>query len=254
MKIDCLMGTHGRYSVAREALACFLQQAATAEATLLIYNQHPLPLYFDHPRVRVVNEVSPPTPLRFIRQRMLELSDPAADLIHWWDDDDLYLPWHLQDCLDNIGGKAAWKPHSSWTSLGNVKFSLASNRYEGSWVFRANYVKAAPIDSHPDYTDHPVFLQAHEAGLLGTTELAGRTSYIYRWATETQHVSGYGGDCGETAQRARIHLWRVRSQDVPPGGRLEPADLTLRWQQYLAGIDGQVTIEEKELVRRRLGL
>jgi len=55
------MGTHGRYSVAREALACFLQQAATAEATLLIYNQHPLPLYFDHPRVRVVNEVSPPT-------------------------------------------------------------------------------------------------------------------------------------------------------------------------------------------------
>ena len=56
MQIDCLMGTYGRYSVACEALACFLQQTRLSEATLLIYNQHPIPLRFDHPRVRIVNE------------------------------------------------------------------------------------------------------------------------------------------------------------------------------------------------------
>jgi hypothetical protein len=253
VKIDCLMGTHGRCSVASEALACFLQQSVTADATLLIYNQHPVPLHFEHPRVRVANETSPPMALRFIRRRMLELSDPSADLIHWWDDDDLYLPWHLRDCLDNIGDNAAWKPHSSWMSFGNVKFSFESNQFEGSWVFRAGYVKAAPVDTHSTYTDHPVFLQAQEGGHLGTTELAGMTSYIYRWANPTQNVSSYGGDCSESAQRSRIRLWRARSQDVPPGGRLEPADLALRWQQYLAGIDGLVTPREGELIRQRLG-
>lgn len=254
MKIDCLMGTYARHSVAREALACFLQQSVTAEATLLIYNQHPLPLHFDHPRVRVVNEALPAAPLRLIKQRMLDLADPSADLVHWWDDDDLYLPWHLQDCIDNIADSAAWKPESNWVSWGNVKFARAVNQFEGSWVFRTDYVKAAPLDTHQTYIDHPVFYQTQEAGLLATTELAGLTSHIYRRAIQVQHISSYGGDCNETAQRTRIQIWRARSQDVPPGGRLEPADLTVRWQQYLAGISSLVTDNEKAIIRERLGL
>ena len=51
MKTDCLMGTYGRHSLACEALACFLQQSVLSQATLLIYNQHPIPLRSDHPRV-----------------------------------------------------------------------------------------------------------------------------------------------------------------------------------------------------------
>lgn len=259
MKIDCLMGTYGRNLVASEALACFLQQSVAAEATLLIYNQHPVPLSCAYPRVRVINEPSPVTALRFIRQRMLELADTSADLIHWWDDDDLYLPWHLQDCLENIGGKAAWKPQSSWVSHRNIRFCRHANQFEGSWVFRADYVKAAPVHTHPHYTDHPVFLQAQETKLLATTELHGLTSYIYRWEIEhagghVQHVSGYGGDCCESVQRKRIELWRARSNDVPPAGRLEPADLSQRWQEYLAGIDGLVTSRERRVIRERLRL
>ena len=100
MKIDCVMGTYGRYSLAREALACFLQQSALSQATLLIYNQHPVPLHFDHPRVRVINEIEPPQALRYLKQRMFELADPTADFIHGLEDDDLYLPWHLEDCLE----------------------------------------------------------------------------------------------------------------------------------------------------------
>jgi hypothetical protein len=254
MKIDCLMGTYARNSVASEALACFLQQSVTADATLLIYNQHPVPLHVDHPRVRVVNETLPAAPLRVIRQRMLDFADPSADLVHWWDDDDLYLPWHLQDCIDNIAGGVAWKPESSWTSWGNVKFTRTVNQFEGAWIFRTRHVKAAPLDTHPDYTDHPVYCQTREAGLLATTELAGLTSHIYRRAIDIQHVSSYGSHGTESAQRTRIQIWRARSQDVPPGGRLEPADLSLRWQQYLAGISGLVTDDEKAIIRERLGL
>jgi hypothetical protein len=259
MKIDCLMGTFGRNLVASEALACFLQQSVAAEATLLIYNQHPVPLSCPYPRVRVINEPAPATPLRFIRHRMLELADTSADLIHWWDDDDLYLPWHLQDCVDNIGDQPAWKPRSSWVSHRNIRFSRMANRFEGSWVFRADFVRTASVHTHPHYTDHPVFLQTQEAKLVATTELEALTSYIYRWDIEytggyVQHVSGYGGECCQTAQRNRIELWRARSHDVPPGGRLEPADLTLRWQQYLAGIDSLVTGRDKTVIRERLRL
>ena len=138
MKIDCLMGTYGRHALACEALACFLQQSELSNATLLVYNQHPVPLRVDHPKVRVVNEMLPAVSLRHIRKRMLELSDPSADLIHWWDDDDLYLPWHLKDCLDHVGTNVAWKPASSWVSLANVTYSREANMFEGSWVFRSD--------------------------------------------------------------------------------------------------------------------
>ncbi len=254
LKTDCLMGTYGRYAHACEALACFLQQTRISQATLLIYNQHPVPLHFDHPRVRVVNEAPPAGSLRHIRQRMHELADPSAELIHWWDDDDLYLPWHLDDCFTHLKESVAWKPASSWMSLGNVRFSRHQNRFEGSWVFRTDYLRAAPLDTHPDYTDHPVIRQTEDAGLLATTELGGRTSYIYRWDTEAAHVSQafYGGN--EQVQSQNLESWRLRSDDVRADGLLVPADMTVRWTQYLQGTLDQMNPDEWELNKKALGL
>jgi hypothetical protein len=254
MKIDCLMGTCGRYSLACEALACFLQQTVTSQATLLIYNQHPIPLHFDHPRVRVVNEPPPPGSLRHIRKRMHDLADPSADLIHWWDDDDLYLPWHLADCLEYIGENVAWKPASSWMSEGDMRFTRHANVFEASWVFQADYLKAAPLHTHPTYTDHPVIIQTQEAGRLKTTELGGRTSYIYRWGTGAEHVSAYGAGAEEETQQNNIEWWRRRSTDARSNGRLVPAEMTFRWRQYLDGIRDLVTPQEWELNRAGLGL
>ncbi len=252
MKIDCLLGTYGRYSLVCEALACFLEQTALSQSTLLIYNQHPVPLHFEHPRVRVVNEIEPPRPLRYLRQRMLELADPFADLIHFLEDDDLYLPWHLEDCLGHIGDNVAWKPATSWISLGNVEFSRTKNYFEGSWIFKADYLRSAPVDTHPTYIDHPVHKLTWDARLLATTELEGRTSYIYRWATGTNHLSGYGGVADLETQRANAVAWQSRNNDVCATGEIIPADLALRWQQYLEGIKNQVTAVEWEHNRKRL--
>jgi hypothetical protein len=249
MKIDCLMGTYGRYALVSESLASFLQQTEISNATLLIYNQHPQPLFFDHPRVRIVNEAGPSVALRFIRQRMLELSDPLADLIHFWDDDDLYLPWHLEDCLKHIGDNVAWRPASGWTSGRNTEFSphtRSTSRVEGSWVFRAEYLKGAAIDTHPSYSDHPVYLQAAEAG-LDTSAGGTRPSYIYRWNTGTTHLSTATDD-----QAANVADWRSGSTDVREDGVLVPADLTLRWRQYLEGIKYQVSSEDWHRERSHL--
>jgi hypothetical protein len=252
MKIACLMGTAGRYSLACESLACFLQQTELSSATLLIYNQHPVPLIFDYPNVRIVNEAQPAKPLRCIKRRMLELADPSAEFIHWCEDDDLYLPWHLEDCLGHIGTNDAWKPASSWIYWGNDKLSLESSKYrfEGSWIFRAHYAIAAPLNTHPTYTDHPVYPQTVEAGKLAITELGGRACYIYRWDSGEQHVSAYGGSLSEEEQLESIVRWRTLSTDVRPDGRMAPADMTERWRQYLAGIKDQVTPAEWELNRR----
>jgi hypothetical protein len=227
------MGTSGRVTLASEALACFLAQTAIEEATLLVYNQHPIPLRFDHPRVRIVNEKPPPGSLRHIRARMHALADPDAEFLHWWDDDDLYLPWHIEESLAHIGGAAAWKPERSWFWRPDGAFSLERNTFEGSWTFRAAHLKAAPLDTHPDYTDHPVIRQTVEAGALATADPGGRASYIYRWSTGGEHVSAYAHAADEAAQGEHLATWRARSTDFRLGGRLEPADLSPRWRAYL---------------------
>jgi len=251
MKIDCLMGTYGRYGLACEALACFLQQTELSRATLLIYNQHPSPLFFDHPRVRVVNESGRDASLRHIRQRMHELADPSADLLHWWDDDDLYLPWHLEDCINSIGESPAWKPRSSWLQNGG-RYSRHQNRFEGSWIFRADYIKSAPIDTHPTYSDHPVIKQTEEAGLLATTEFGDNTSYIYRWGNGVEHLSVYSDTSSEEAQTANIVQYRRRSNDIDPTGRLVPADLSGEWQHFLDSIKPLVAPEDWQRNATRL--
>ncbi len=204
MKIDCLMGTYARHALACEALACFLQQSELSNATLLVYNQHPVPLRVDHPKVRVVNEAPPPGSLRYIKKRMLEFADPAADLIHWWDDDDLYLPWHLKDCLDHIGTNVAWKPASSWVSLANVTYSREANMFEGSWVFRSDYLKAARLDTHLDYIEHPVFLQTLRCR-KACHDRSGRADVLYLSL----------GNRGGASER----IWRFRKRGSPTAPR-----------------------------------
>jgi hypothetical protein len=250
MKVSCLMGTYGRYGVACEALACFLQQTALSDATLLIYNQHPEPLFFDHPRVRVVNETVPSVGLRHIRARMHELSNPDADFIHWWDDDDLYLPWHLSDGLTHIGENIAWKPATSWFCDEKGAFRRLSNRFEGSWLFRADYLRSAPIDTHPEYADHPVIYQISESDALAMTELGNFASYIYRWQQTIVHLSALG--TGDSA--ANVETWRRRSADVRADGVLVPAPIEIRWREFLDGVRSQVTEHEHAELARRLNL
>ena len=234
------MGTYARYSLVTEALSCFLQQTALDDAMLLIYNQHPVPLTFDHPRVRVVNETPPKQALRYIRKRMIDLTrDDDIEFLHLWDDDDLYLPWHLEDCLAHIGEAVAWKPKRSWFSERNTIFKFTENFLEASWLVRADCLRMSAMDAHPDYMEHPFFMETLNTGSLRTTELGDLTSYIYRWDTGTQHVSGYG--YGNVVQQAEnIEKWREGSTDVRADGRLIPADLRPRWRQFLKGISGEI--------------
>lgn len=242
MKIDCLMGTYGRFHQACEALSSFLQQSALKHATLLIYNQHPTPLSFEHPRVRVINEPRTGIALRDIRQRMFELSDPAADLIHFWDDDDLYLPWHLEDCLARIGDSQAWKPAKSWYSWSATGFDLVQNFFEGSWVFRREFVARSRLDAYPTYIDHPVFLQAISDGRLRISEI--RASYVYRWHLGWTHLAAFGGSNLLHLQVGTMSEIQRRNCDMPDDGTMIPADLTEFWNDYLSAIRTKLSSRE----------
>src|SRR5687768_14508500 len=118
------MATHGRYEKVCETLACFLDQDYP-HRELVILNNHPVPLEYDHPLVRIYNEPKYPS-LGHCRDRLLELA--RGEFVRTWDDDDLYLPWTLSQGVGHIPvDAAAWKPARSWWVNGDSPAALAGN-------------------------------------------------------------------------------------------------------------------------------
>ena len=71
---------------------------------------------------------------------------------------------------------------------------------------------------------------------------------------EGETVRGYGAAGSEETQQQHIESWRRQSNDVRFDGILVPADMTMRWQQYLDGTKDLVTPEEWILNREGLPL
>lgn len=245
------MGTYGRRGFACDALTCFLHQTAIEHASLLIYIQHPVPMSFDHPRVRVVNEVVPNVGLRQIKARMLELTDPDTDFILWWDDDDLILPWHIEEALAHIGDDVAWKPHRSWTWYNNDRIVLENNFFEATVIMRASYVRSTPMDFNPGYGDHPANSALAQQGLVKTTELGDLSPYIYRWGTHGAHHSQYVL-APDADHPGNLETLRKKLSDPGDGGPLVPSDLRPWWRKFFRGIAGQVDPDNLDEIKVRL--
>jgi len=255
--VTCLCPTYGRFECLRLSLACFLAQDYPGEKRLLILNDAPVPLSVDTgnwslvtgrgPSVTVVN-----SPCRFgslgeKRQALLEAS--STELAAHWDDDDLYLPWHLTRSVEALQALdvGAVKSAGGWYMKGRAPAlevrGPCHNVFEGTMVFRRE--EALALGGYPP-------LHSGQAkALLGAFEKAGRLyripddyvgarpptagelavpapstpgpSYVYRWANGVGHISAVGNK-PESAER-----FRASNQDFGDGSPLTPGDLAPYW-------------------------
>lgn len=237
MQVSCVMPTYGRYGMVCRALACFLAQTAIGSAELVIYNQHDIPLQFDHPRVRIVNE--PPrhdAGMHEIVQRAFELAADGADYVHKWDDDDIYLPWFLEYGLGQIGPASAWKPRQvmAWEDSGRV--SLAQNWMEGTWLIDRRAVADYPVHGNIRQSGHPAYLGLRQDGRLVEGDVGGLFPYVYMWERSTTHASETGSFLSQEEQQRSIRRFRQRNQDIRPDGLLRPVDLAPIFRRLVGDI------------------
>jgi hypothetical protein len=209
------MATHGRYRDVCVSLACFLQQSYP-NRELVILNNHPEPLHFVHPLVRICNEPGHPT-LGDCRNRLLELA--AGEFVRTWDDDDFYLPWTLTQGVEHIRGHAAWKPARSWFLNGDDPARLTGNSMEASILFRADVVRKYGYGPGPGDEHVPLMqkVAANDDGVV-EQEMGIWSSYAYRWGQGNYHASG--DMSGSPEERTR--RWMTANQDVRPGLALSP--------------------------------
>lgn len=200
MKIAVIMPVYRRVATARNATACFLLQTlpADCEATLFVIDDGDT---FDHIGFF-------PSPPRYValyrRARRFStlagkynaaireiLNDYHPDIFVLFDDDDVYLPWHLGVHAETLRGRRkAWsKPSEILTDYhGDIRPEKADGRFHGSIAFTAD------IESRWDETAGPDFDQRFMAALqqecgppLDTLKTYPKHSYIFRWHTGHYH-------------------------------------------------------------------
>ena len=222
--ITSLCPTYGRFERLRDAVACFLLQDYPGEKHLLILNDAPEPvLSRARGAVHVINAAECWPTLGHKRQALLDLA--WTPLVAHWDDDDLYLPWHLKDAVSALRADhvaqapppEAGRDHSQglsracrratcaksrcgWWALGRsecweLQGGVHHNTFEGQMVFdreRALALGGYPPKMSGQAAD--LLTKFRDEGELAQYRPADRdVSYVYRWADGLGHVSGCSG-------------------------------------------------------------
>ena len=136
--ISCVMPTYGRPDFVPEAVGMFLAQDYPRKE-LVILNDCPGQILTNtlptHAGVRVFNVRDRYSTLGQKRNAAIGLA--RGDWIAVWDDDDVYLPWHLSQAMAQIEEHATpfYRPESFWAYWGEL--DLLENQVVPGWVNHA---------------------------------------------------------------------------------------------------------------------
>ena len=194
--ISCFMPTRTLpEEMHNEAVACFLDQDYQGPKELIIYNNDAdLFLKFDHPDVKVVNTRRNG---RTLGQLMMDtIKHCRYPLLAVWDDDDIRLPYHLSGLQKQLGDKDFIRLRPIWYLEYNeiAQWSLGSTGHGGAMFRKDKFYEYGgyPVERSTDCDCH--ILQRFESRgnsvLWDCTPL--ETTFLYRWATFSTHVSGFG--------------------------------------------------------------
>ena len=212
-RVSCICPTYGRAHTLGESLDCFLQQTYHPRE-LFILNDAPVKYrevqdarlheaYASPQRivyvgrgcmVHVFNEAQFQT-LGHKYMRLMELA--GGDIICHWDDDDLYLPGHIESRVERLRTAQVVKPDlgyvltydgGTWRNRG-----IQGNVFEGQLAYAAEVIRRIPFQPG----DNPCYdlLGRFDAErLVDRSHAEGEPTYVFRWDTRFPHGECLTGD------------------------------------------------------------
>jgi hypothetical protein len=191
--LACLCPTYGRFRLVENSIACFLAQDYPAEKRrLLILDDSGAipPQAGDGWQVVGVKSRRPSLPAKY--NEMVRLFGGWPDICVVWEDDDIYLPWHLSSYAKALSGQGWCHPERVWSTYsGSPEIEGAQGRFHASLAMRRETLEQ--VGGWPN-TGAADFDQQLLASLNGTGPPASPgtvPSYVFRWGS-TNHPHGQG--------------------------------------------------------------
>jgi len=241
MKIACLCVTFNRPAQLAEAVESFLRQTYPAELRELVIlddaGQYD-PAACDHlPGVKLITTRHRFRTLGEKRNATAALASPDVEAYAVWDDDDIYLPWHLEAMAAVFRVGHPWSlPAEVWIDRRTyLERKTTGGLFHGSWGFtRDAFLSVGGYPAMQSGQDQALAARFKRAGIqsaspsqvLSSEPLrlsacpmpqapCSLPSYIYRWHTypNARHISALGKDGYE----------RRGEEAIEPGAQLVPA-------------------------------
>ncbi|NQU20966.1 MAG: glycosyltransferase family 2 protein [Candidatus Nealsonbacteria bacterium] len=218
MKIACICCTYNRPQQLAEAIESFQRQTYPLDKRELIvlddagqYNEQTGPgwwLLSVGKRFRTLGEK---------RNATAALASADVDAYAVWDDDDIYLPWHLEAMARVFESGAPWSvPDEVWIDRRTwLERKRTGGLFHGSWGFtREAFLSVGGYPPMQSGQDQALAARFRKAGVR-VASLGGVPSYVYRWFTyeNARHISALGKDGYERRGQEPI----VRREVVVPG-------------------------------------
>ena len=215
-KIACLCPTYHRPQVLADCIECFNRQTYPIDRRELIILDDGG--QYDHQSGPGWNLVSLPVRFRTLgEKRNATAALVSPDVTHFalWDDDDIYLPWHLQNMAEVFEAGCEWsKPRDLFIhSGGPFRRKGTTFLYHAMWGFSRELFLAVG--------GYPAMQSGQDQGLLKRFKQAktewkspsGDTSFAYRWHSYpgAKHLSAMGNGGYESRKKEKIeHVGRIK--------------------------------------------
>lgn len=227
--ITALCLTFGRVDFLNEAIQMFLDQTYDGPKELIVFNTFTKQtLVGNFPNVQIINAPERPSNLGACRNAAIRCANKGLIVI--WDDDDAYLPNHLQNFADHYEEGVEWIWHSRQFYMESYKLRQTVHGSCNSLAFTKTAWEA--IGGYPDRNsgedrDFVSKLTANYPGKKVHLE-DNQLSLLYHWGQGVYHLSGEGDDQkGMPSGHDRIgaHTEELAKRGVIPIGSivLEPA-------------------------------
>ena len=147
-KVSFVCTSYRRFTCVERIVAQFHAQTYPNKE-LIIFNtdeEYPYTLGFEDSSIIIVNNginYETGTPYENRGQICRDaVTHATGDYFMLADDDDIYLPWHMQQAVDGIeaNGKDAWKPQQSFFATPN-KVQMCMNTLEASVIVKMERIR-----------------------------------------------------------------------------------------------------------------
>jgi len=197
-KVSFVCTTYRRFTCVERIVAQFHAQTYPNKE-LIIFNtdvENPYELGFEDDTIIIVNnDIDYETELPYLNRGQIcrdAVTHTTGDYFMLADDDDIYLPWHIQQAVDGIesNGKDAWKPRKSFFAS-QEKVILVQNTLEASIIVKMDRIKE--IGFRTDITGYEGlswYTKLRDEGNLDELNNHFMPSYCFNWS-DPPNIAGH---------------------------------------------------------------
>lgn len=214
-KVACLCITYNRPKLLCEAIESFNRQTYPAHLRELIIlddaGQY-MNVRLDIPNVKLISIPHRFRTLGEKRNACAALASPDVDTYAVWDDDDIYLPRHLEAAMQTIecGAQLVIPEHILVWGPRNIEIKNPGRLFHPCWVFtRQAFVAAGGYPMATDAEDQTLMWRFHAQGINPVNPRGFGITFVYRFYVDPSAVHASAGRTSD------IYDKRGREKIVP---------------------------------------